>query len=144
MFGSSKNDAAKTAAAANTPNTGNSFNSLVNGTHIEGNVTSEKDIRIDGRIKGNLYCDAKVVIGPTGAIEGEIRCVNAVIEGTFQGKLHVQELLNVRETADIRGDVHTGKLIVQSGAVFNVKCSMGQEGTEKPAKASAAAHARPE
>jgi cytoskeletal protein CcmA (bactofilin family) len=144
MFGSSKNDAAKAAAAANTPNTGNSFNSLVNGTHIEGNVHSEKDIRVDGRIKGNLHCDAKVVIGPTGAIEGDIRCVNAVIEGSFQGKLYVQELLNVRETADIRGDVHTGKLIVQSGAVFNVKCSMGHEGTEKPAKASAPAHAQAE
>ncbi len=68
MFGSSKNDAAKTAVAANALNTGNSFNSLVNGTHIEGNVHSEKDIRIDGRIKGNLHCDAKVVIGPTGVI----------------------------------------------------------------------------
>lgn len=125
MFGSSKSEAAKTPVAAGSTSLGNSFNSLVNGTNIEGTVKSEKDIRVDGRIIGTLHCDAKVVIGPTGVIEGEIRCENAVIEGKFKGKLFVQDLLNIRETAEVNGDVHTGKLIVQSGAVFNVNCTMG-------------------
>ena len=138
MFGTTKNEAAKAAAASNNPSLGNSFNSLVSGTNIEGTVKSEKDIRVDGRIKGILHCDAKVVIGPTGVIEGEIRCANAVIEGKFQGKLFVQELLNIRETAEVTGDVHTGKLVVQAGALFNVACTMGEgaaKSAAKPAKA---------
>ena len=105
--------------------TSHSLNTLVKGTIIEGTVKSESDIRIDGIIKGSLNCNAKVIIGPSGFIEGEVRCANAVIEGKFEGSLHVTELLNVRESAKISGDVKTNKLIVQSGAVFNVDCKMG-------------------
>jgi cytoskeletal protein CcmA (bactofilin family) len=102
-----------------------SLNTLVKGTVVEGTVKSESDIRIDGIIKGSLTCNAKVIIGPSGFIEGEIKCANAVIEGKFEGSLQVTELLNVRENAKVSGDVRTNKLIVQSGAVFNVDCKMG-------------------
>jgi cytoskeletal protein CcmA (bactofilin family) len=105
--------------------TSHSLNTLVKGTIVEGTVKSESDIRIDGIIKGSLNCNAKVIIGPSGFIEGEVRCANAVIEGKFEGSLHVTELLNVRENAVVSGDVRTNKLIVQSGAVFNVDCKMG-------------------
>ena len=69
-----------------------------------------------------LFCKAKVIIGPSGFVQGEIRCENAVIEGKFDGHLYVSGLLNIREKANIKGDVQTDKLIVQSGAIFNVSC----------------------
>lgn len=103
------------------------LNSLVKGTIVEGTVSSESDIRIDGNIKGTLTCKAKVIVGPTGAIEGEIRCVNAVIEGKFKGTLYVEELLHIRETADVTGDVYTNKLTVQSGANFNGAVKMAAD-----------------
>ena len=102
-----------------------SLNTLVKGTIVEGTVKSESDIRIDGIIKGSLNCSAKVIIGPSGFIEGEVKCVNAVIEGKFEGSLQVSESLNVKENAKVSGNVKTNKLIVQSGAVFNVDCKMG-------------------
>jgi len=104
-----------------------SLNTLVKGTVVEGTVKSESDIRVDGVIKGTLTCDAKVIIGPSGFVEGEIKCTNAVIEGRFEGNLRVTEMLNVRETAQVTGDVKTHKLIVQSGAIFNVSCKMGAQ-----------------
>ncbi|MCB0636273.1 MAG: polymer-forming cytoskeletal protein [Lewinella sp.] len=104
---------------------GHSLNSIVEGTTIEGTIKAESDIRIDGAINGKLFCSAKVIIGPTGSVEGEIRCDNAVIEGKFQGTLSVKELLNIRETATVDGDVTTGKLIVQPGGVINGTCNMG-------------------
>ena len=113
--------------------TSHSLNTLVKGTVVEGTVKSESDIRIDGVIKGSLNCNAKVIIGPSGFIDGEVRCANAVIEGRFEGSLHVTELLNVRENAKVSGDVRTNKLIVQSGAVFNVDCKMGAESKNKGA-----------
>lgn len=102
-----------------------SNNSIVVGTKIDGNVTANSDIRIDGELYGNLQCNGKVVIGPEGRLIGDINCINAVIEGKFSGKLVCTELLNVRETATIDGEIKTDKLIVQSGAVFNVTCQMG-------------------
>lgn len=123
MFGNSKNDQ-KSNGVITTPST-TSSNSLVQGTQIEGSVFAEKDIRIDGSMKGNLTCKGKVIIGPTGQIIGDIQCENAVIEGRFEGVMTVTDVLHIKETAKVEGDVYTQKLIVQPGSVFNVKCKMG-------------------
>lgn len=104
---------------------GHSLNSIVQGTKIEGTINANSDIRVDGSIKGKLFCDAKVIIGPSGQVEGEIRCINAVVEGKFTGTITVKELLNIRETASIQGDVAYGKLIVQPGGTIDGTISMG-------------------
>jgi cytoskeletal protein CcmA (bactofilin family) len=105
----------------------NSSNSIVGGTVIEGNVKANSDMRLDGELIGNISCTGKLIIGPEGRIIGDITCQNAVIEGVFEGKMVCSELLNVRENAKIKGHITTDKLIVQSGATFNVTCVMGDE-----------------
>lgn len=122
MFGTTKEteDPKKTVASS----ASGTLNALVKGTVIEGTLRCDTDLRVDGTIKGKLSCQSKVIIGPTGTVDGEIRCQNAVIEGRFKGNLYVTELLNVRETAEVDGEITTNKLIVQSGAKFNVACKM--------------------
>ncbi len=130
MFGSKKTvdtSAANKGVVGTNGANSMALNSLVKGTFVEGTVSSESDIRIDGNIKGVLTCKAKVIVGPTGVIEGEIRCVNAVIEGKFNGTLYAEELLHIRETAEVTGDVYTNKLTVQSGANFNGAVKMAAE-----------------
>lgn len=123
MFGGNKSsdDNKKPATVHATPG---SINALAKGTSIDGNIRCESDLRVDGTIQGKLNCKSKVIIGPTGSVQGEIRCQNAVIEGRFSGILVVTELLNVRETAEVDGEISTNKLLVQSGAKFNVACKM--------------------
>lgn len=106
------------------PVVNNPINSIVRGTKIEGSVSAENDIRIDGIIKGSLTCAAKVIIGPDGFVDGEVKCQNAVIEGKFHGILKVTDLLSVRETAEVVGDITTAKLSVTPGALFDVTCAM--------------------
>lgn len=129
MFGSKKkeNTPASNKKSATPTSTSNALNSLVKGTKIEGTVSSENDIRIDGTIVGTLTCKAKVIIGPTGVIEGDVKCENAVIEGQLKGTLVVAQLLTVKESAQVHGDVVTNKLTVQPGATFNVSCRMGAD-----------------
>jgi cytoskeletal protein CcmA (bactofilin family) len=122
MFGNSKETEDSRKPVTTSP-TG-AINALVKGTVIDGTIRCDNDLRVDGTIKGNLSCQSKVIIGPTGIVEGEIRCQNAVIEGRFKGKLFVTELLNVRESAEVDGEIKTNKLVVQSGAKFNVACKM--------------------
>ena len=128
MFGSKKTESTLDATSLTTTKmiaeSTNALNSLVKGTTVEGTIFSESDIRVDGIIKGKLTCKSKVIIGPSGIINGEVKCQNALIEGKFDGKLRVIELLSVKETAEIIGDVTTGKLLVQPGAIFNVTCNM--------------------
>ena len=128
MFGSKKKQTnSSNASKASISRGSHSLNTLVHGTVVEGAIKADSDIRVDGVIKGSLNCNAKVIIGPTGHVEGEIRCLNAVIEGKFDGNIQVAELLNIRESAVVNGDVKTNQLIVQSGAVFNVTCVMGNQ-----------------
>jgi cytoskeletal protein CcmA (bactofilin family) len=142
MFGNnnkSTEDNKKPVTSSGSTSSGG-INTLTKGTVVEGTLRCDNDIRVDGIIKGKLNCQAKVIIGPSGVIEGEVRCQNAVIEGKLHGTLVVSDLLNVRETADIDGDITTNKLTVQSGAKFNVACKMEtglSNGAAKPTDAKA-------
>lgn len=124
MFGnkSSKEEAMRSVPAGQTPQ--GALNSLVTGTLVEGSVQAESDIRVDGYLKGTLICKGKVIIGPKGTIEGEIKAQNAMIEGRFKGILHIEDLLQVKETALVDGEINTDKLAVSPGAKFNVTAKM--------------------
>lgn len=99
-------------------------NRIVEGTTITGEIISKADFRLDGTLVGNYSSPGKLVIGPTGSVQGEIKCKNVDIEGHFSGKLEVVELLSIKSKAVIKGDVVVGKLAVEPGAVFEATCVM--------------------
>jgi cytoskeletal protein CcmA (bactofilin family) len=100
-------------------------NQIKSGTHIQGEVKSESDIRIDGSLKGTINTQGKLVIGVTGKIEGEITCASAEIHGTFNGKIMVTELLSLKASSKLIGDIVIGKLSIEPGAQFSGTCVMG-------------------
>lgn len=101
-----------------------STNMIASGTTIIGDVTCISDIRIEGVLHGNLQTKGKLVVGATGEIKGEIRCSNSDIEGNIEGKVFVNELLALKATARLLGDIVTGRLAIEPGAIFNGHCSM--------------------
>ena len=107
-------------------NFGGQPNRIEKNTVIKGDITSEADFRIDGKLEGNVKTSGKVVIGKDGLIKGKVECVNADIEGNFNGELYVSELLSLKNTAKIEGTVNVSKLAVEPGATFNASCSMGK------------------
>lgn len=99
-------------------------NRIVEGTIIYGNVVSSADSRLDGHLIGDFKTKGKLVIGPTGNLKGDVVCKNIDIEGKFEGKIQVQEVLNVKSKASIHGEVTCGKLSVEPGADFSASCIM--------------------
>jgi cytoskeletal protein CcmA (bactofilin family) len=99
-------------------------NRIVEGTVIKGDIVSLTDFRLDGELIGNFQSKAKIVIGPAGSVIGDIVCNNADIEGIFNGKIQVTEILNVKSKASIHGEVIVGKLSVEPGADFSASCMM--------------------
>ena len=132
MFGNKSNDnKEQSKGIPGIPGQG-ALNSLVAGTTVEGTVTAESDIRIDGFLKGTLNCKGKVIIGPKGQIEGEIKAQNAVIEGQFRGSIFIEDLLHIKETANVEGEINTDKLAVAPGAKFNVVSKMSSQISARP------------
>jgi cytoskeletal protein CcmA (bactofilin family) len=104
---------------------GASINLIGNGTGIVGDITSNGDMRIDGSLKGNIKISGKLVVGPSGNIEGNIECQNADVSGEINGKLTVNELLSLKASAKVLGDIITGKISVEPNATFTGTCNMG-------------------
>lgn len=100
-------------------------NRIGKNTKIKGDIVSEADFRIDGKLNGNVKTSGKVVIGKDGYIHGKVECVNADIEGGFNGELLVSDLLSLKSSAVIEGTVSVSKLAVEPGATFNASCVMG-------------------
>lgn len=93
-------------------------------TSFVGDIKSEGDFRIDGSVQGTIKTNGRVVIGQAGKVDGTIECTNADIEGKFSGNLTVDQLLSLKSTANISGEVVLGKLSVEPGANFNASCAM--------------------
>jgi cytoskeletal protein CcmA (bactofilin family) len=103
----------------------NSSNVIGKGTVLEGNIETYGNIRIEGKVIGNVKSKSKIALGANSHIDGNIISQNADIEGEVKGKLEISELLVLKATAVIMGDISTGKLVVEPGAVFNGSCKMG-------------------
>jgi len=106
------------------PDLTNQQNRISQGTTLKGDVTSEGGFRIDGEIHGNITSPNKIVIGKTGVVIGTLICNDADIEGRIEGKIEIKNLLSIKTSAHIEGEVTTGKLAVEPGATFNASCIM--------------------
>jgi cytoskeletal protein CcmA (bactofilin family) len=105
----------------------NSATLISSGTTLKGDVKSENDLRIDGTIHGNVYSTAKIIVGPSGFVEGNIEGANADITGKVKGNIAVKELLQLRGESNVNGNISATKLQIDPTAVFNGKCQMGTQ-----------------
>ena len=94
-------------------------------TVINGDVQSKSDIRIDGILKGSVITKGKLVVGSSGVVEGDVVCENADISGEIKAKITVSQLLSLKSTSKLNGDIVTNKLSIEPGASFSGSCSMG-------------------
>jgi cytoskeletal protein CcmA (bactofilin family) len=104
--------------------TGVLHNALAYGTTVKGDVTTDGDFRLDGRIEGTISCGGKIVIGPTAQVDGDIISVNAEILGSVVGSITTSEVLVLKPTAVIKGIITTQALVVEPSAKFSGTCNM--------------------
>ena len=105
----------------------NGYNIIGVGTQIKGNINTNSDIRLDGQLIGNISTTGKVVVGENGMISGQINCKNADISGQIEGKIMVSELLSLKSTAKVFGDILINRLAVEPGCIFTGHCKMDAE-----------------
>ena len=101
------------------------INTIGAGTIVTGDIQSKGDIRLDGVLKGSVNTSGKVVLGKEGIIEGDVVCNSADISGTIKAKITVSQLLSLKATAKLNGEIITNKLSIEPGAAFTGSCSMG-------------------
>lgn len=126
MFNTKKPTTTVMSTEKTTSNGGGNGTTLISsGTTIKGDISSNSDLRIDGTIIGNIHSNAKIVIGSSGVVEGDINGNNADIVGKTSGTIKVKELLQLRGECVVNGNIYAGKLQVEPTATFNGQCHMG-------------------
>lgn len=104
------------------------------GTSIKGDIRSDGDFRVDGILHGSIQSNGKIVVGVSGSIEGDINCQNADLSGQVKAIIHVKELLSLKSTSRVTGEVYTSKLAIEPGAKFSGTCNMEDEAETRAQK----------
>jgi len=113
----------ETSSEVSAPGTG-AATLIAAGTTLKGDISSNGDIRIDGTLQGNIQCQAKVIIGSNGSVEGDISGQQADIMGKVAGTIKVKELLQLKGGSYVNGNLYAGKLQIEPSANFNGQCHM--------------------
>ncbi|MEX2463143.1 MAG: polymer-forming cytoskeletal protein [Balneolaceae bacterium] len=121
MFKNDKKIQSVNGTAQKTP----SLNMISEDTRIKGSINSQTDIRIAGRLEGEIFCKGKCIITGSAKLDGNLTTVDADIAGTITGTIKISNKLILRQSAKINGDIYTKTLIVEEGAVMNGGCRMG-------------------
>ncbi len=111
-----------------------SVNTICAGKIVKGDITSDGDFRIVGRLIGTIQSKGKVVIGKSGSVEGDVFCKNADISGVIVGSMKVDELLILTSSSRVEGQVTVGKISIEAGANFSGQCNMNNANAQGKGK----------
>ncbi len=113
-------------------NVSTELNFIGKGTIITGDIQTSSNLRVDGKVKGKVVCKNTLTIGEGGIIEGDIQANNAIIGGKINGKIVVNEKLELEAKSSLIGELKAKKLIIDEGAVFDGTSTMSGEAKPAP------------
>jgi len=132
MFNNKKEDKQVNTTNGQSP----SLNMISEGSKLKGNIQSQNDIRISGKVEGEATSKGKLIITSSGIIDGNVKAADADISGNLIGEIHITNRLTLRKTAKIDGNIYTKTLIVEEGAQINGDCKMGSDTPLNDSKSS--------
>lgn len=104
------------------------------GSQIEGDLHFEDTFRVDGRLSGKVVSSGDLVVGQQGQVEGEIRVGRIFISGVVKGSVKAGQRVEITAQAKVTADLETPSLMIEDGAFFEGRCSMGKERPEGAAE----------
>ncbi|MBN1557245.1 MAG: polymer-forming cytoskeletal protein [Lentisphaerae bacterium] len=128
--------------------TANTQNMTVIGEDVEivGSVKCSSSIQIDGKLNGDLTCSGKAVIGSGANIKGNLNVDAVSIIGQVNGNVTAKDIVELKASARMNGDVRGKRLVVEDGVTFVGKAEVNPSGaaTGRPAPAESKPSAEPE
>jgi cytoskeletal protein CcmA (bactofilin family) len=94
---------------------------------IEGEITSNEDITIEGKVDGQLEVSKTLTIGRDGYVKGEISANVVHISGEAEGHIKASEKLEISSQGKYNGDIQSDKIIVAEGALIKGTINLQKE-----------------
>ncbi len=97
-------------------------------TEFRGNIDTKGTLRIDGIFEGNIIADW-VILGEKASVKGDIESRGIVVGGKIEGNLKAKEIVEIKSKGQVLGDIHTSKLTIIEGGIFDGRSIMVKEGS---------------
>ena len=94
------------------------------GTVIQGKLSFDTPVRIDGKLSGEVFSTDTLIVGESGILDAKIDVQNLIVMGKVKGQITVKESVKLMRGAQLEGVLNTRSLCVEEGAHFDGKCSM--------------------
>ncbi|MCB9343669.1 MAG: polymer-forming cytoskeletal protein [Saprospiraceae bacterium] len=98
---------------------------IAKGTQVDGKFVCSENVRLDGKILGEVKVDKRFVMGEESYVEGNIHARNATIKGKVKGDIAILEALHLMESSIIDGNIVAKTIVVDEGARYNGNCKVG-------------------
>lgn len=106
------------------PEKGDLIGFIGKGMFLEGKLSFEDTVRIDGHFKGEINASGTLVVGENGHVEGNINVGSIIITGLVEGVLVAKSRVEIKAPGRMLGEMRTPNLIIGDGAIFEGNCHM--------------------
>ncbi len=95
------------------------------GSRVEGKLTFEGSVRVDGQIEGEISAQDTVIIGEGAELTAQITANVIIVHGRVTGDLTARKRVELKAPAALTGNVSTPSLVIHEGVAFEGHCTMG-------------------
>ncbi len=113
-------------------------NILSSDVQIRGTLKFANDLIIDGRIEGEVNSEGDLTVGENAQILGNINTRTVVVFGKVKGNITVTERCELKQNAELNGDVSAKKLSIEEGAAFMGSSTVGSPSKLTPSDGGSA------
>ncbi len=107
---------------------------LTTDVDIKGTIKFDKVLKIEGKFEGEKVTnEGELIVGKTGTVKANVKVKNATIEGRLDGNVFAAEKVELKQKAQLIGDLQARTLVIEEGVVFVGQCNVNPNGT-KPEK----------
>lgn len=97
-------------------------------THVEGHLTSDGNIRVDGVFEGSIETAGNVIIGEQARVMADIVANGVQVWGAVKGNITASGRLEILSSGRVWGDIKVAALLIDEGGIFRGQCIMQQDG----------------
>ena len=102
-----------------------------NSVKLRGTLKSESNIKIEGKLNGEIKTKGDVIVAQTAEIDAKISAKNITVSGNVNGNIEASEQLEITESGKVFGDIIAHVLSIKPGAIFSGKCTMEVKSLEE-------------
>ena len=110
------------------------------GSSFEGTYRSQKDLRVEGEVKGTISCDGTLFVAEGASVSATIDAEHVTVAGDVHGEVRCRGRLQILPSGRVRARVATGSLVIQEGAIYEGELDMAgvERAAPRPLRARAA------